>query len=49
MYDKDTNELLHIFNSRKEAAEFVHGDSSPISSGIKTNGIRYGYRWKNIE
>lgn len=47
MCDKDTGEIIKIFPSRKEAAQYVHGAISPLCSGIKNNGVRYGYRWKN--
>lgn len=49
MCDPNTWEIIKVFNSRAEAAKYVNGDASPICSGIKGGGIRYGYHWKNIE
>lgn len=51
--DPKTNEIVYIFNSVKEAGEFLHkpgtkptNTSKNIGSVIGKNNIRYGYRWE---
>jgi len=53
MLDKNTEEILHIFSSRSEAARFLNLNQNCISHiRAVCNGLRktaYGYKWKNIE
>lgn len=54
MKDKNTGEILKVFESLSAAAKFIHGDDGYISKACrrktrtKTN-IAYGYKWDFIE
>lgn len=54
MKDKNTEEILKVFESLSAAAKFIHGDDGYISKACrrktrtKTN-IAYGYKWDFIE
>lgn len=41
----ENGEIINIFNSCKEAAEYIGGKSETIHGGITTKGSRYGYYW----
>lgn len=53
MYDKDTHELLRIFQKLSYAREFLGRDNKIDSALIRAckdfNKIAYGYRWKYLD
>ena len=47
MIDKDTNQILHLFPSAKEAGRFINKDSSHILDCCnKKRKTAYGYKWE---
>lgn len=47
--DKDTLEILQIFNGVKEAEHYLNVSHGWLSKAANQNHIAYGYRWKFLE
>ena len=47
--DKDTLEIIKVFNGIKEAEKELNVSHGWLSKAAKTNKIAYGYRWKIVE
>ena len=47
--DKDTLEIIKVFNGIKEAEKELNVSHGWLSKAAKRNKIAYGYRWKIVE